>query len=52
MYISWVSDNFLLMYAVPMMLERLIAPMQKPVITANTKEQYANSQLAKSTAVI
>ena len=33
-----------------MILDKLIAPIQNPVITANTKEQYANSQLEKSTA--
>jgi hypothetical protein len=35
-----------------MIFDKLIAPMQKPVMIAKTKEQYANSQLAKSTAVI
>ncbi len=49
-YISCFKDSFLFMYATPMILDKLIAPMQNPVITANTKEQYANSQLGKSTA--
>jgi hypothetical protein len=38
-YINYLSDNFLLTYATPIIFERLIAPMQKPVITANTNEQ-------------
>lgn len=39
MYISYLRDNFLFTYATPIMFERLIAPMQKPVITAKTNEQ-------------
>lgn len=38
-YISYFRDNFLLTYATPIIFERLIAPIQKPVITAKTNEQ-------------
>ena len=38
-YMSCFNDNFLFTYATPMMLDKLIAPIQNPVITANTKEQ-------------
>jgi len=51
-YISCLSVSFLFTYATPIILDKLIAPIQNPVIIAKTKEQYANSQLAKSTAVI
>lgn len=52
MYINYLSESFLFTYATPIMLDKLIAPIQKPVIAAKTNEQYANSHDAKSTAVI
>ena len=39
MYMSCLRDSFLFTYATPMIFERLIAPMQKPVMTAKTKLQ-------------
>lgn len=39
MYINYFKLSFLFTYATPIMFERLIAPIQKPVIAANTKEQ-------------